>query len=100
MSGNAAEEPADHERDERTREELAKGPLLGASPADDEMCLLNDMPKRWCSHCRREELPKPEPLQWFPAMYSGTCAACGRPIEPGDEIAKTDDGYICRRRHS
>lgn len=64
-----------------------------------EHCELNDMPKAWCGHCKQQDLPKPEPLDWFPAKYDGRCAECSRPIETGDDIAKTDDGYICRRRH-
>ncbi|MFI6368680.1 hypothetical protein ACIBG0_38860 [Nocardia sp. NPDC050630] len=67
--------------------------------SDTEMCLVNDMPKAWCSHCRGLEEPKPEPLDWFPAQYVGVCAECGQPIDRGDDIARTEDGYICRRRH-
>jgi len=62
-------------------------------------CELTELPISMCAHCRKHELPEPEPLHWFPARYHGRCAECNRPIEPGDDIATTDDGHICRRRH-
>lgn len=61
--------------------------------------LDEDMPKAWCAHCLQQDLPKPEPLDWFAAKYDGKCAECFKPIEVGDDIASTDDGYICRRHH-
>ncbi|MFC9874838.1 hypothetical protein [Nocardia salmonicida] len=66
---------------------------------DAEHCELNDMPKAWCGHCKQQDLPKPPPLDWFPAKYDGRCAECSRPIEVGDDIARTEDGYVCRRNH-
>lgn len=35
-------------------------------------------------------------LHWFPAQYEGWCAECGRIIDVGDDLARTDDGYIGR----
>ncbi|MFR9767080.1 hypothetical protein [Nocardia sp. SC052] len=60
-------------------------------------CSLTELPVSMCAHCRKQDLPKPEPLYWFTARYHGRCADCSRPIEPGDEIAATDDGHVCRR---
>lgn len=65
----------------------------------DPVCDLTELPVSMCAHCRSQDLSEPEPLDWFEAQYPGRCADCNRPIEPGDEIAATDDGYICRRRH-
>lgn len=66
----------------------------------EETCPLDeDMPQAWCAHCRKLALPKPPPLEWFPARYDGRCAECSKPITAGDDIASTDDGYICRRIH-
>lgn len=59
-------------------------------------CDLTELPVSMCAHCREQELPKPEPLRWFEARYDGRCANCRRSIEVGDEIAETDDGYVCR----
>lgn len=63
------------------------------------LCPTYDMPKAWCAHCLNKELPKPAPLKGFMARFEGSCAICHQQIEPGDDIADTDDGYICRRRH-
>ncbi|MEV6432896.1 hypothetical protein [Nocardia sp. NPDC051463] len=65
----------------------------------DDICEINEMPKAWCAHCLAKDLPKPPPLDWFPARYDGKCCLCFKPIEVGDDIASTEDGYICRRRH-
>src|SRR3546814_13192402 len=63
--------------------------------SSDLTCPLDeDMPKAWCAHCRAEDLPAPESLDWFPAAYPGQCADCACRIEPGDDIARTDDGYV------
>ncbi len=64
-----------------------------------ERCELTDLPIEMCAHCRGLDLPKPPPTDWFPARFSGFCADCRKPIEVGDDIASTEDGYICRRRH-
>lgn len=66
---------------------------------NEPYCDLNDMPKSWCAHCRNQDLPTPPPRDWFPARFGGRCAFCNKTIEVGDDIAATDDGYICRRRH-
>lgn len=65
----------------------------------EDRCELTELLRAECAHCRKQDLPKPPPLDWFPARYDGWCALCRKPIEVGDEIASTDDGYICRRRH-
>lgn len=67
--------------------------------ADEPLCELTDMPKAWCAHCKQQDLPKPPPLDWFPARYPGRCVECSKGFEEGDDIARTDDGYVCRRRH-
>lgn len=65
----------------------------------EELCPITELCKAWCAHCRKQELPKPAPLQWFMARFEGSCAICHRRIEVGDDIADTDDGYICGARH-
>lgn len=65
----------------------------------DDLCELTEMPTAWCAHCRKQDLPAPDPLRYFPARFDGRCALCFKDIEVGDEIASTEDGYICRRRH-
>lgn len=62
-------------------------------------CELTELPVSMCAHCRKQALPAPEPLRWFTARFEGRCADCRRLIEAGDDIAETEDGYICRRRH-
>lgn len=62
-------------------------------------CELTELLVSMCAHCREEQLPEPEPLRWFEAQYPGRCAACGSPIEPGDEIAATENGYVCCTRN-
>lgn len=62
-------------------------------------CPLTELPVSMCAHCRKRDLPKPEPLDWFTARFPGRCVECGRPIETGDDIASTEDGYVCRRPH-
>jgi hypothetical protein len=63
-------------------------------------CGLTELPVNMCAHCREQWLPEPEPPRWFLAQYPGRCVDCDGPIEPGDEIAATDDGYVCcTRRH-
>lgn len=69
------------------------------STAEDELCPITELEKAWCAHCRNQDLPKPAPPQWLMARFEGSCAICRQPIEVGDDIASTDDGYICRRRH-
>lgn len=61
-------------------------------------CERTDLPVFMCAHCRGEDLPKPDPLRWFTVRFPGACVACGHPIEPGDEIAATPDGYVCCER--
>ena len=58
-------------------------------------CPKSELPVSMCAHCRKQDFPKPEPLHWFTAQYPGVCAHCGGRIEPGDDIAATDDGYVC-----
>lgn len=65
----------------------------------DPECTLTELPVSMCAHCRQQELPTAEPLHWFSARFGGHCVVCGGWIEPGDDIASTEDGYICRRRH-
>lgn len=61
-------------------------------------CEWSDLPVSMCAHCRTPEDNQPsEPTQRFTARYPGRCANCDDPIEPGDEIAATDDGYLCER---
>lgn len=66
---------------------------------DSEPCALTELPASWCAHCRQQELPKAPAPDWFPARFEGRCVTCGEPIHLGDDIAATDDGYICRRPH-
>lgn len=35
-------------------------------------------------------------LHWFEAQFEGWCADCGMILEVGEDIARTDDGYIGR----
>lgn len=65
----------------------------------EPVCPLYELPQAYCAHCREQDLPKPAPLQWFMARFEGSCAICRKRIEVGDDIADTDDGYICRARH-
>lgn len=62
-------------------------------------CPRTELPVSMCAHCRQQDLPTPEPLHWFSALYPGICADCGRRFDAGDDIASTEDGYICNRRH-
>ncbi|WP_280389288.1 hypothetical protein [Nocardia wallacei] len=64
----------------------------------EPICDLTELPVSMCAHCRQQQLPQPGPLRWFTAQYRGRCANCGDPIDPGDEIAATEDGYVCCTR--
>jgi hypothetical protein len=68
------------------------------STATEQECVLTELPVSMCAHCRKHELPEPGPLQWFTAQFRGRCVTCGDTINPGAEIAATDDGYVCCRR--
>lgn len=61
-------------------------------------CELTELPISMCAHCRKQELPEPEPSNWFTAQYAGRCVNCGSPFECGEEIASTPDGYVCCTR--
>jgi hypothetical protein len=66
----------------------------------EDRCPVTELIRPQCAHCQGKDLPKPEPLHWFPAQYAGFCAQCGKTIDRGDKIARTEYGdYICKRRH-
>jgi hypothetical protein len=68
---------------------------------DAARCERTDLLVAECSHCRGlDELPLDPELDWFEARLPGRCAYDPRhAIDPGDQIARTENGYICKRRH-
>lgn len=66
---------------------------------DDQECIHGLGPISACTICngreQREQAERNLIIAWFPARYASTLA-CGHDVEPGEQIAKTnDDRYLC-----
>lgn len=66
-------------------------------------CPLTDLPVYSCGHCtgaqaraRAAEAHTPlPPGTRATARYPGRCPACDEPIQPGEMITASEDGWLC-----
>jgi hypothetical protein len=69
--------------------------------AEEERCVLSDLLKSQCAHCRPgtvlSEYVPGELGPWFTARFDSSCDGCASRIHEGDTIrADGEGGYLCQ----